>query len=141
MASDLKLITCRICGTIMARLSRDICHKCYQAEEEAFVKIKDFLRQNPGAAIWEVAQAIGLSEEQVTTFVNSGRLERVGVHVPHTCQTCHRIITNGLICPDCSTSINQQVQDLKKTIQDREEQSKKEFIDDSKFRMGKKKDR
>ncbi len=140
MASELKLITCRVCGTIMARLSRDICNKCYQEEEDAFLKIKEFLRQNPGAAIWEVAQAVGLTEDQVNTFVNSGRLERVGVHVPHTCQTCHRIITTGLICPECSTSINQQVQELKKTIQDRDEHEKKQLADDSKFRMGKKRE-
>lgn len=124
----------------MTRLSRDICPKCYQKEEESFLAVKEFLRLNPGAAIWEVAQAVNISEVQVNIFINSGRLERMGVHVPHTCQTCHRIITTGLICPECSTSINQQVKDLKKTIEENQQKTPKEDKEDSKFKMGKKKD-
>jgi len=28
-----KLVSCRVCGVIMVRLARDVCSKCFAAEE------------------------------------------------------------------------------------------------------------
>ena len=141
--AEFKLISCRLCGTIIMKLSRDVCPKCSQQEEELFLKIKEFLRLNSGAAIWEVALACKTTDEVIHLLVNSGRLERMGVNIPHTCQTCHKIIPSGLICPDCSQAIKIQVQDLKKTVEDnrvRDETRRKKDPDrgDKGFRIGKK---
>jgi len=119
--ADLRLITCRVCGAVMVKISRDLCQKCYQDEEDLFMKIKDYLRSNPGASIAEVAAGVTATLEQVETFVNSGRLERVGVHIPHQCQTCGKIIQTGIICPDCTSGIQTQVDSLKKNIADKKD--------------------
>ncbi|MFZ2957859.1 MAG: hypothetical protein WA705_13310 [Candidatus Ozemobacteraceae bacterium] len=116
--AEMNLITCRVCGTVMVKLSRDVCNKCFQLEEELFKKVKDFLRANPGASVYEVAIALDAPSKQVEAFVNSGRLERVGVHVMHQCRTCSRIIPTGIICSDCASGIKSQVNSLKRTISD-----------------------
>lgn len=121
---DLRLITCRNCGAVMVKISRDLCQKCYQEDEDLFIKIKDYLRSNPGASIAEVAAGVEATIDKVENFVNSGRLERVGVHVPHQCQTCGAIIQTGIICPDCTQGIQTQVDSLKKNIAQKKEEKK-----------------
>lgn len=105
----------------MVKLSRDVCPKCYQQEEDLFAKVKDYVRANPNASIPEIGLALNISEDQISFFVNSGRLERTGVNVPHQCRACNKVISTGLICPDCSNELKVQVTDLKKTITEKKE--------------------
>lgn len=121
--SDAKLISCRGCGLIMVKLSRDVCPKCFDAEEKLFAQVKDFLKINPHSTMIDVAEALGVEEEKVNAFVSSGRLERTGVHVSHQCQCCHKVIQTGLICGECSESLKKQVGDLKKTISEKKNDS------------------
>ena len=110
---DLKLITCRICGLVMVKLSRDVCNPCFQKEEDLFLRIKDFVRANPKATVREVGDSLGISDDQINYFIRTGRLERLGVNIEHACQTCGRIITTGLICSECSEELKKQVGSLK----------------------------
>ena len=116
--SDLKLISCRKCGIIMVKLSRDICPKCFQAEEDLFLQVKEYLRANPNSSIFDVAIALDTTQDQIEIFINSGRLERTGVQISHQCQTCHRLIQIGLICQECSDDLKKQVGHLKKSMAD-----------------------
>jgi hypothetical protein len=111
-----KLIACRVCGVIMVKLSRDACPKCHQAEEQLFTKVREYVRTHPGLSIDDVAKAVGATEQQIHHFIISGRLERVGAQIAHKCQTCSKIINTGLICPDCSRGLKEQVGSLQKEI-------------------------
>ncbi len=111
---DDKLISCRVCGIIMVKLARDVCPTCFRDEEELFQKVKNFLRSNPGASVVQVAEHAGCKEEQVQAFINSGRLERVGLRkVAHPCQLCQKIIYEGVMCPECKKDLKDQVNNLK----------------------------
>lgn len=103
------LVACRVCGTIMVKLARNICTKCSQIEEELFQKVKSYLRTNPDSSLLEVAKAVGCSEEQVDFFVQSGRLERIGAKVAHPCKICQKIVLEGIICPECKRGLKEQV--------------------------------
>ncbi|HOI90321.1 MAG TPA: hypothetical protein PLK28_07400 [Candidatus Rifleibacterium sp.] len=47
-------------------------------------------------------------------FINSGRLERVGLRkVAHPCQLCQKIIYEGVMCPECKKDLKDQVNNLK----------------------------
>ncbi|HPW58239.1 MAG TPA: hypothetical protein PLK58_06345 [Candidatus Rifleibacterium sp.] len=111
---DNKLISCRVCGIIMVKLARDVCPTCFRQEEELFQKVKNFLRTNPGASVTQVAEHAGCDEDQVQAFINSGRLERVGLRkVAHPCQLCQKIIYEGVMCPECKKDLKDQVNNLK----------------------------
>jgi len=111
---DNKLISCRVCGIIMVKLARDVCPTCFRQEEELFQKVKNFLRTNPGASVTQVAEHAGCDEDQVQAFINSGRLERVGLRkVAHPCQLCQKIIDEGVMCPECKKDLKDQVNNLK----------------------------
>ena len=114
--SNMNLISCRLCGVIMVKLSRDICQKCHQEEEELFLKVRDYLRSNPGVTINDVAKALEATDEQIEYFIKSGRLERVGVKISHQCQTCKKTINSGLICHECSKELKEQVKALQGSV-------------------------
>lgn len=108
------LISCRICGVIMVKVARDVCPKCFKEEEELFTKIKGFLRSNPGASVAQVAEHCFCTEERVTEFIKSGRLERVGLrNIAHQCELCGITIYEGVMCPDCKKNLKDQVKSLK----------------------------
>lgn len=112
--NDSKLISCRVCGVIMVRLVRDVCPKCFRAEEDLFQKVKNFLRINPGASVEQVAQHAGCSDDQVQIFIRSGRLERVGIRkMAHACQLCQTTIYEGVMCSECKRTLKEQVSQLK----------------------------
>lgn len=113
---DSRLIACRTCGAIMMKLSRDICQKCYQAEEEDFIKVRDFIRDHPGASMKEVARELKIAESLIEKFVASGRLERLGFIVEHTCQTCRKQISTGIICDECKKNLKMHLQQLRDEV-------------------------
>ncbi len=108
------LISCRVCGVIMVKIAKDICPKCFKAEEELFAKIKNFLRANPGASITQVAENCECKEEAVHAFIKSGRLERVGLRrIAHQCELCNATIYEGVMCADCKKKLKDQVKLLR----------------------------
>lgn len=136
---DPRLIACRRCGAIMMKLSRDICQKCFMDEEEDFNKVKDYLRDHPGSSMKEVGCATGVAESLIEKFVSSGRLERMGVVVEHTCQTCHKQISSGIICPECKKDLKMHLQQLKEEVSRRLEppKPKRDDSSDGGFHSGK----
>ena len=119
MASEInsKLIACKKCGVIMFRISRDICPLCFREEEELFRKVKHFLRENPGAAVYQVAKHVECTEEEVQEFILSGRLERAGVtKIAHPCLLCQTVIMEGFVCNNCKHNLKTQVDNLKTAI-------------------------
>ncbi|HEY9070235.1 MAG TPA: hypothetical protein VIV61_08240 [Candidatus Ozemobacteraceae bacterium] len=140
--SDVKLISCRMCGAIIMRMSRDVCPKCHLEEEERFLKVKEYLRSHPGASVKDVARETLIPENQINYFISSGRLERVGVIIEHTCQTCHKVITAGIICSECKKDIKAHVKQLREDLsrpvpRKNTDDDKKPDRDDGGFHVGK----
>lgn len=107
------LITCRICGQIMVKISRDVCPKCFKQEEELFSRVKTFLKNNPGVSVAQVAQSCDCSEEQVWGFIKSGRLDRIGLsQIAHHCELCNKIIYEGVMCDECQRQLKSQLNTL-----------------------------
>ena len=111
--SDMRLVSCRICGAIIMRLSRDVCPQCHVEEEERFNKVKEYLRTHPVASVKEVARETLIAENQIQYFISSGRLERVGLSIEHPCQTCRKLISVGVICSECKKDLKAHVAQLK----------------------------
>jgi hypothetical protein len=45
-------------------------------ELESFQKVRDFLRNNPGSAVDEIALGTGIDERIIIRLINSGKLVR-----------------------------------------------------------------
>lgn len=113
----------------MVKMSKDVCESCHQKEEDAFARVRDYLRQNAGAGVNDTARETGVSARLIQRFIDSGRLERVGAQVTHTCQTCGAVINNGLICTACSQQLQDQVSRLRQEISGKKEEHKQGNLD------------
>mgnify|MGYP001174086194 FL=1 len=128
-----ELANCMNCNEVFVKTVRDICQKCYEAEEEAFEIVYRFLtkRKNRQATIMEIVEATGVEEDLIIKFVKEKRLRAADFpNLNYPCEKCGQPITTGRICEQCSSEmikelkfqeeIEQQINQRKKAERDRE---------------------
>lgn len=93
-----------------------VCPKCKQIEEEQFQKVKEYLRENPGAALNTVSEETQVSVKLIESFLKQGRLEVVpGSPMMLSCERCGASILTGKYCNKCK---NELVGELSAVAQD-----------------------
>lgn len=104
----MEIKNCRICGKMMqySGLGRPICQGCKKALEEKFKAAKQFLKENPGATINELAQAAEVPISQINQWVREERLvfsddSPIGID----CERCGKMIKSGRYCKDCKNNL------------------------------------
>ena len=81
---------------------RDICSACAEKKEKDYLKVREFVKDNPKVAIEVVSEATGVSEAQVRQFLREGLIEAADLEgSPITCQRCGKPILRGVYCPIC----------------------------------------
>ena len=95
-----ELDICGACGKFYARVYVRLCPDCVTSEDNRFVLVKTYLRDNRGSAIAEIAEATGLSRGEVARFYGEGRLVDVDPglgDIPTRC-TCAAENTRCMFC-------------------------------------------
>ena len=83
-----------------------ICHECKAQEEKDFTRVKEYLRDNPKAALADVADELKISIERITKFLKEGRLEVAPTSgIKLECEQCGGPITGGRFCKNCATQL------------------------------------
>lgn len=94
-----------------------LCPRCRQKEEEMFQIVKDYLRENPGANMYEVSQATSVSAALIEKFLREGRLQvSPDSPIALACEKCGRRISTGRLCSECKKEINNTLNDMKKNL-------------------------
>ena len=94
-----------------------LCPRCKQHEEELFQKVKEYLRENPGANMYEVNKATGVSAALIEKFLRQGRLQvAVDSPIALTCDRCGTKIPTGKLCNECKKTISDELNDVKKSL-------------------------
>ena len=103
----MKLTNCLRCGVMFSHgLGPQICPECRKADEEDFKKVKDYLYENPGAAMTQVANALDISVNKIKRYLREGRLEIVaGSTMILECEKCGSPIRTGKYCDECQKSL------------------------------------
>lgn len=109
---------CRSCKKIFQYISGpEICHQCREAEEELFQKVKEYLREHPGANTYEINQETGVSAKLVEKFLRQGRLEVAPDSALFLgCERCGKKITTGRFCNNCTNEVTNQLNEVKKML-------------------------
>lgn len=101
----MKLSNCTRCGKLYVKDSiRDICMDCLWEEEEAFEKVREFLkkRENRTASMSQVVEKTGVEEKQILKWIRSGRLRVINFpNLQYPCENCGRPIKSGRFCDRC----------------------------------------
>lgn len=99
MSANLR--NCPQCGRLFAYNGRNLCSRCLRAEDEEYMVVRRYVRDHPGATVFEVADETGVDEEKILQFLRDGRLEARGLQQMLECGRCGKKISQGNYCEDC----------------------------------------
>ena len=122
---------CRICGKIFNYLSgAPVCPACRDNMEAKFQQVKDYIRENRGVGITEVAEACDVEPAQIRQWLREDRLEVTeDSAVFLNCESCGAPIRSGKFCEKCKQNMAKSFDQVLKT--NRPEPPKPKKTDDS----------
>lgn len=109
---------CRSCKKMFQHVAGpDICPRCKQKEEDMFVVVKDYLRENPGASMVQVSTETDVPASLIEKFLRQGRLEVTpDSPIGLTCEICGRKISSGRYCSECNNSLKNELHQVRKDL-------------------------
>jgi hypothetical protein len=102
--------TCNACGKLFPRVTMRLCTHCALVEEHRFELVRDYLIENDGAPLGEIARETGVSMSDVRSFTDGGRL--IEVTGLNEC-TCTGI---GNRCRYCRSRLSNSFRELEQTM-------------------------
>lgn len=104
------LVNCKMCGRAFNSLSgKPICNECREKEESEFLRVREFVKDNPKVAISVVSEKTGVSAEKIRRFLNEGLLEQAQLQDSDLqCQLCKASIPSGNYCINCMTKLRKK---------------------------------
>jgi flagellar operon protein (TIGR03826 family) len=112
------LANCRNCGRLFNQVARDICPLCIREEEEQFLRVRDYLKENRYASTYEVSEATEVPLDTIIRFIREGRLTIVDTpNLTYPCERCHKLISKGRFCPKCAVELQKELESAKESVQ------------------------
>lgn len=96
------LKNCDECNRVFAHPTRFLCSDCYEKAQSSFNAVKEYLKENQGASVAEVAQETQVEVEIIYEYIREGRLDIVPSDVKYHCEICKAEISSGRLCSKCS---------------------------------------
>lgn len=101
---------CSNCNKIYQYDGFNLCHECRQENERDFMKVKEYLREKPGANISEVSEETEVPSKKIMEFLREGRLEiEPGGDIVLECEKCKKAITSGRYCNSCQSQLYREL--------------------------------
>lgn len=111
---------CKMCKRMFQYVSGSmLCPTCKQLDEQDFDKVREFLRDFPGATTQEVSDNTEVSPTKIHRWLKEGRLE-VSETSPMAlnCESCSVRIRSGRFCVECSKSLARDMMNEGKKLQE-----------------------
>ena len=107
---------CRGCGRIFNYLAGPhLCPVCREKLEEKFQEVKEYIKQNKGVGIPEVAESCDVDINQIRQWLREGRLELSAEAAGHlTCEACGKAIRSGRFCVKCMINMTRDFNEVLK---------------------------
>lgn len=129
-----EIINCPECGRLFAADSgKRVCSKCLEKEDSEYATVRKYIRDHPGASVFEVAEETGIEEEKILQFLKDGRLQSTGYVEITFCERCGKKIGGGRFCDKCRALMNHEVRSAipRDTTQPKVVRDSKGFLKDS----------
>lgn len=107
---------CRSCGRIFNYVAgMAICPACREKMEQKFQEVKDYIRENKGVGITEVAEACDVDAGQIRQWLREERLEITeDSAIMLACESCGAPIRSGRFCEKCTFNMTKGLNDVLK---------------------------
>lgn len=114
----MNLRNCRKCGRIFNYImGPHICPLCREEMDKKFQEVKEYIRENRGVGIHEVAEVCDVEVPQIHQWLKEERLELVeGSGIALTCETCGAVITSGRYCKRCKNELVTEMKSVVKPV-------------------------
>lgn len=99
---DFNIKECKWCRRPFQQINqmKVYCEVCDRMLDEAFVKIRDYLDENPGANTQQVSEGAEIDEKIILQLLKDDRIGFVsGSYL--TCEQCGAKIERGRFCKEC----------------------------------------
>jgi flagellar operon protein (TIGR03826 family) len=102
---------CIKCGKMFQYISTPVCQDCMKLEQDEFKRVKEYLYDNPGATMTEIANALNISTRKLTRFLREGRIEisGEGSNLILGCENCGKAIKSGRFCSECEVELKKEI--------------------------------
>ncbi|WP_353893751.1 hypothetical protein PRVXH_000512 [Proteinivorax hydrogeniformans] len=98
----MKLGNCRKCGKIMYSNGYFMCSECKAEEYSSYKLVRDYVYDNKGATVLEVAEATGVDKSVILRYVKEERLSLLDDRsILPRCRVCGAFVDNGEVCDSC----------------------------------------
>src|SRR5690554_523126 len=120
---------CTRCGKIYNYDGIKICPTCRREDEEDFIKVREYLYENPGANLSEVHEATKVDTNKIIEFLRQGRLEIADEsNLILECENCGASIKTGRFCDRCASDLHKELSSLtNKTVKKPVQREKERF--------------
>jgi len=108
----MEMANCLRCRKLFPRINEPICDDCKKREEDLFLAVKEFLRENPKSTILKISEVTGASHKRITQWLREGRLELSSGSGDLQCRGCGKDITSGNYCDPCFIQVNQDIDSM-----------------------------
>lgn len=128
---------CRSCGRIFNYvMGPAICPACRDKLEEKFQEVKDYVRENKGAGIQEVAEKCDVEVSQIRQWLREERLELAADSALYlNCESCGAPIRSGKFCEKCAGNMTRSLQEVLNANKPAAGKSKKDDAEGPKMRF------
>jgi flagellar operon protein (TIGR03826 family) len=111
---------CRQCRKMFQYVAGSVlCPVCKKIDEEEFEKVRNFLRDFPGANMQEVSSNTGVSPNKINRWLKEERLEvSEDSPVALNCENCGIRIRSGRFCIECSKQLAREMMDAGRKLRD-----------------------
>ena len=107
----MNIIKCKFCKKPFQSLGKNICPKCINDMDAHFVKVRDYLDDNPNAGIDMVSEETDVPKSAILQLIKDGRiiLKEGTEGVVLNCEICKKPILVGRICNKCKANLNSMI--------------------------------
>ncbi len=128
--------TCSRCRKFFNYIGGErICPACKEELEKEFQKVKEYIRDNKGATVIQVAKDCEVSEKMIREWVRQERLEMSSTDGEFVCEKCGASITSGRFCAKCKNDMVDSLSSAIKKDAPKVEPAKKPGHDGNKMRF------
>lgn len=105
---------CKLCGRMYNDTkSSSICPACDKKMEEKFSAVKDYIRENPNAAMTQIAEDNEVPVQQLKKWIREERLQfSKDSGVKLSCESCGAEILTGRFCKACKRQMQDKLTGL-----------------------------
>ena len=107
---------CKDCESLFTSYGSKLCPECLDKREEEFKIVRDYIWDNPGGNLKQVAEATEVDLEKIMQWLRDERLilkmddEDSSFDSGLKCSTCGKNIRSGKFCDGCKNNLNQEMQ-------------------------------